>query len=311
MIEKIETCSMGVEGLFRKWFLLVLLLFFLFPFTYYAEKTVIIDVGHGGKYSGTCGYSGSATGFCEKDANLLVALKLQEILKPTDIKVHLTRTTDMEFAPFLKSADGTTDGGDFDVRMKKANAFAVNNNNNSIFISVHHNAHPTNPFRRGIETYYYDGVNHGKAEYPHDPLQIKYLSENKRLAEVIHPILVDSLRLPDRKIHSDQSFYVIRNAQMPSILVELGYMINRHEEKLIKTASYQKAAAAALAKGIEAYFAVFEVYGSNNERLATFSDEIDALSYAYTVKSAISVLDKNRQKTIYIKDSFRYVLKPW
>ncbi|QOR66360.1 N-acetylmuramoyl-L-alanine amidase [Cytobacillus suaedae] len=295
----------------KKLLFLALFIFFLFPVTYYAEKTVIIDVGHGGKYSGTCGYSGSATGFCEKDANLLVALKLQEILKPTDIKVHLTRTTDMEFAPYLKKDDGTTDGGDFDVRMKMANAFAENNNNHSIFISIHHNAHPTNPFRRGIETYYYDGVKHGKTEYPHDPFQIKYLSENKRLAEVVHPILVDSLRLPDRKIHSDQSFYVIRNAQMPSILVELGYMINRHEEKLIKTESYQEEAARALAKGIEAYFAVFEVYGSNNERLATFSNEIDALRYAFSINSAISVFDKKRQKTIYEKDSFNYILKPW
>jgi N-acetylmuramoyl-L-alanine amidase len=295
----------------KKLVAIVFMVFILFPATSFAEKIVIIDPGHGGKYSGTCGYSGSETGFCEKDANLLVALKLQKILQGTDIKVHLTRATDMEFASFLRSGDGTSDGGDFDVRMKLANGYALNNNNDSIFISIHHNAHPTNPFRRGIETYYYDGINHGKTEYPHDPLQIKYRSENKRLAEVVHPILVDSLNLPNRKIHSDQSFYVIRNAQMPAILVELGYMINRHEEKLIKTASYQDEAAKALAEAIKVYFTVYEVYGSHNERLATFEKEIDALKYAYTVKSAVSVFDKNLQKIIYEKNSFNYVLKPW
>ena len=290
---------------------LVALILILSPTTSFAEKTVIIDPGHGGKFSGTCGYSGSQSGFCEKDANLAVALKLQDQLKSTDINVRLTRTTDKHFAPYLKNEDGSTPDGDFALRMKVANDIAATNNNNSIFISIHHNADPTNPFKRGIETHYYDGINNAKSEYPHDPLQIKYLSENKRLAEVIHPILVGSLGLPNRKIHSDQSFFVIRNAQMPSILVELGYMINRNEEKLIKTDQYQEDAATALAAAITVYFKVYEVYGMGENRLATFETEIDALSYAYSVKSAIAVFDKDQQKVIYEKQSLTYTLKPW
>ena len=290
---------------------LVALILILSPTTSFAEKTVIIDPGHGGKFSGTCGYSGSQTGFCEKDANLAVALRLQQILKNTDITVQLTRSSDIDFAPFLKNPDGITKDGDLDLRMKIANDTAKNNNNNSIFISIHHNANPTNPFKRGIETYYYDGLNYAKAEYPYDPLQLKYLSENKRLAEVVHPILIDSLGLPNRKIHSDQSFFVNRNAQMPSILVELGYMINRNEEKLIITDQYQEDAATALAAAITVYFKVYEVYGMGENRLATFETEIDALSYAYSVKSAIAVFDKDQQKVIYEKQSLTYTLKPW
>ena len=61
------------------------LLLFIFPTSSFAEKIVVIDPGHGGRYSGTCGYSGGRTGFCEETANLLVGLKVQEILKETQI----------------------------------------------------------------------------------------------------------------------------------------------------------------------------------------------------------------------------------
>lgn len=236
---------------------------FLFPIGSYAEKTVIIDPGHGGKFSGTCGYSGRKTGFCEKDANLAVAVKLKEILEKENYTVFLTRSTDIEFAPYLRDAEGNTAGGDFDKRMEIANSYALNNNNRSIFISIHHNANPTNPFIRGIETYYYDGLNHFNPLYPHDPLQLTYLQDNKRLAESVHNNLVESLKLPNRKVHNDQSFYVIRNAQMPSILVELGFMINRHEEKLIKTTKFQQDAAQAIANGVHHYFNVYELYSLN------------------------------------------------
>ena len=59
----------------------LLLLLFIFPASSFAEKTVVIDPGHGGKYSGTWGYSGGRTGFCEKTANLLVGLKVRDIYR--------------------------------------------------------------------------------------------------------------------------------------------------------------------------------------------------------------------------------------
>ena len=85
-------------------FFLILLLF-IFPASSFAEKTVVIDPGHGGKYSGTYGYSGESTGFCEETANLLVGLKVREILQNTDIKVVMTRDSDREFSTQSSSAD--------------------------------------------------------------------------------------------------------------------------------------------------------------------------------------------------------------
>ncbi|MBD8070563.1 N-acetylmuramoyl-L-alanine amidase family protein [Bacillus sp. PS06] len=272
---------------------------FVMPVKGFADKIVVIDPGHGGKFAGTCGYSGRETGYCEKDANLDVAIKLQNILMENGFEVKLTRHSDKEFGEFLRDEEGKNEDGDFHNRMKLANEFVMENNEQAVFISIHHNASATNPFIRGIETYYYDGVNHYKSAYPHDPLQLVYLQENKRLAETVQQYLVDELKLPNRKVHNDQSFYVIRNAQMPSILVELGYMINRNEEKLIKTAEYQERAAAAIAEAIETYFDVFEVYNSTNHKLATFLNEEDALTYANQSKSAVIVFDKYQQKVIY------------
>jgi N-acetylmuramoyl-L-alanine amidase len=280
-------------------FLFFLLLIVTNPTASFAEKVLVIDPGHGGKFTGTCGYSGNKTGFCEKHANLAVALKLKELLKNSGIKVYLTRETDKDFAPYLSNA-----GGDLEKRMAIANGYAKGNNDNSIFISIHHNAHPRSPYVKGLETYYYDGVHHYKPDWPHHPLQIKYLPDNKRLAEEAHSRLLKKLQVIDRGIHSDQSFYVIRNAQMPAILVELGYMTNKEEEARIKTSQYQWNAAKALAEAVKNYFKVFEVYNSKGERLALFKTSTEAINFAKKQTELVRVFDKDKQ--IYIYTNARY-----
>ncbi|WP_185806967.1 N-acetylmuramoyl-L-alanine amidase family protein [Bacillus salinus] len=268
-----------------------------FPTLASAEKLVIIDPGHGGKFYGTCGFSGVQTGYCEKDANLEVALLVRKYLQQdTNIRVELTRSDDREFAPILRGNEGE---GDLAKRIQLANELAATNNQQTIFISIHHNAHPTNPFRRGVETYYFDGIQHANPTYPFDPLQLLFRDDSKRLAESVHPALVNQLATPDRRIHNNQSFFVIRNAQMPAILLELGYMSNRFEEQSIRAKTFQQTAAKAIAEGITSYFQVYEVYGANDRKLATFQHEIDALTYAKQTRSAIHVFDKDRQKVIY------------
>jgi N-acetylmuramoyl-L-alanine amidase len=290
---------------FVQFFFFLLLILFGFPLLGSAEKIVVVDPGHGGAFTGTCGYTREpGKDLCERDVNLSVSLKLKEALKGTGIRVYLTRESDIHFAPFLKNANGSLTGGDYDLRMKKANGFANGNNDNSIFVSVHHNASPTSTYVKGYETYYYDGVTHAKPEYPHDPLQIKYLQDSKRLAEITHPNVVKDLGLIDRRIRSDQSFVVIRNAQMPSILVELGYMTNPQEEARIKTTDYQTKAAQALAKGIINYFKVFEVY-RDSTKLATFKSKEEAINFASKQTGNIKVFDKDQQSYIWENANFQ------
>ncbi|MGM0843743.1 MAG: cell wall-binding repeat-containing protein [Bacillota bacterium] len=281
----------------------VLLIFGSFPQSSEAatsQNTVVIDPGHGGKFSGTCGYSGNTTGYCEKHANLDVALKVREILKNTDIQVLMTRDTDEHFSQYISG-----NGGDLDVRTQVANNLVKGNNDNSIFISIHHNASPYTPYVKGIDTFYYDGIKHFDSRWPHDPLQIEYLPESKRLAEDIHPRLVNNLGYIDRGVHSDEAFYVIRNAQMPSVLLELGFMTNKEEEQNIKSPVNQQKAANAIADAVINYFKVFEVHDSKGNRLGVYSTKEEAIQQAKKeTKYYRAVIDKDKQAYIY--ENYRY-----
>ncbi|WP_413306994.1 cell wall-binding repeat-containing protein [Bacillus sp. 1P10SD] len=274
-----------------------ILLLFIFPASSYAEKLIVIDPGHGGRYSGTCGYSGSSTGLCEENVNLLVGLRLKEVLKNTDVKVFMTRDTDREFSSISQSADLIE-------RMRVANGAVANNNDNSLFISIHQNASPTSPYVKGTETYYYDGVNHYQPDYPPDPIQMGYLSESKRLAETVHPKLISGLGAVNRGIANDQSFYVIRNAKMPAILIELGYLTNRDEEAMLKSADYQQRAAQAIANAVIEYFKVFEVHDENGKIVKMFKTQQEAINYANQLNYTAKVFDKDKQSYTYTNSKY-------
>ena len=286
-----------MTGKQNKVLFLFMLLLFIFPASSFAEKTVVIDPGHGGKYSGTCGYSGNSTGFCEEQANLSVGLKVREILRNTDIKVVMTRDTDTAF-------DSANSSADLKARMNVANGAVANNNDNSLFISIHHNASPTNTNIRGVETYYYDGVNYFQPDYPGDPMQIGYLSESKRLAETIHPRLINNLGSINRGIQNDQSFYVIREAQMPAVLLELGYMTNRSEEARIKTADFQQRAAQAISNAAIEFFKVFEVHNENGNIIKMFKTQQEAINYSNQLNYSAKVFDKDKQTYVYTNSNF-------
>ncbi|WP_066172840.1 cell wall-binding repeat-containing protein [Bacillus marinisedimentorum] len=290
--------------------LLGIVFLFTFPVDALAEKVVVIDPGHGGKYTGTCGYTReSGKDICERDVNLGVGLKLRDELKKAGFTVYMTRDTDKHFSPYLRTADGDDTGGDFDVRMTLANSYAKENNDNSVFVSVHHNASPTSPYVKGYETYYYDGVNHYKSSWPPDPIQLGYLDFSKRLAYSIHPNVVKSTGMYDRKVHNDQSFYVIRNAQMPAVLLELGYMTNRDEERLIKSDSRQQKAAEGVTQGIINYFKVFEVQDATKKILKVFSTKEQAISYAKEQSKLVKVFDKYNQNYVYSNARYTIVHK--
>ena len=263
----------------------------------YAEKYIVIDPGHGGKFTGTSGYSGEETGFYEKVGTLDIALKLKEKLEETDIKVFMTRQTDRDFANDSKE--------DLIERMKVANGYVKGNNDNSLFISIHHNAYPFSTLVKGYETYYYSKAAAWDEEYPPDPIQVDFESESRRLASIVHPKVLSKTGLVDKGIQNDQAFFVIRNAQMPSVLVELGYMSNPSEESLIKTSRFQNDAAEALAQAAVNFFKVFEVKDSNGNELKQFTSREEAVSYAKTLKN-VTVFDKDKQETIYDSTKVNY-----
>jgi N-acetylmuramoyl-L-alanine amidase len=178
----------------------------------YPMKKAIIDGGHGKKDPGGNGY----TGKLEKDFNLAVALKINEILKKNpEIDVILTRSTDV----FVELVD----------RAKIANKAKAD-----VFLSIHANA--GEPSAKGSETLYTKDM-------------------DKPFATIIHKYLMSVTGLTDRKCRY-QNLSVCRNTTMPACLIEPGFLTNPAEEELLFNEEFQNKLAVAMAQGICEYLGV-------------------------------------------------------
>jgi N-acetylmuramoyl-L-alanine amidase len=157
------------------------------------------------------------TGLTEAEANLAIALILRDELKRSGAKVVMTREGD--------------EGLELYGRPKVADSVDAD-----LFVSVHNNALPdgTSPF-----------VNYGVSSY-------FYHTHSQALARTIHQKMV---ALPNQK---DHGFYhgnlaVLRPTERPSVLIECGFMILPEQEAWLKTKSYRRRVAHAIAQGIEEF----------------------------------------------------------
>jgi len=161
----------------------------------------------------------SATGSYEKDVVLAIARYLEQMLTAAGANVVLTR--DDDFYPSWTSRIATSQQGVAD-----------------IFISIHANG-AISEQARGTETIYQTGRGDGK-----------------ELATVVHQELVKAIGLPDRGIKARQNLIVLRNAEIPAILVEVAFITNPEEEKKLKDPEFQQQVALGLFMGINQYFAL-------------------------------------------------------
>jgi len=229
----------------------------------FIRKTVVLDPGHGGHDPGAVG----PTGLKEKDVVLDVAIRVKKILKKScpDCAVTLTRETDV-FIPLPKRAA------------------VANKMNADLFVSVHANA-SSNRKARGIETYLLNattseealrtaarenGVSFKKMKQSQSEMDViltSLASQNKRdesikLAGNIQKSLVTrvSKRYPHTGSHGPgvkgAPFYVLVGADMPASLVEVSFISNREEEKMLKAEAYRQMLAQSIADGIHRYFSM-------------------------------------------------------
>lgn len=182
---------------------------------YLNYKTVVIDPGHGGYDVGAVG----PTKVMEKDVNLAVALKLGALLQSQGIKVVYTRVNDN-----VSWSNDIID--DLQTRCDIANKV-----NADFFISIHSNSSVSSS-AVGSETYY-------STKKPNDSPLAKIMQDN----------LVAANALIDRGV-KNANFYVLNNTNMPSVLVELGFISNPNEEKLLNNSDFQAKSAYGLANGI-------------------------------------------------------------
>jgi len=187
---------------------MALLLIFVATIPAVAEagfSTVVIDAGHGGRDNGASWY-----GVHEKTIALDVAKRVEKILRSKGVPTAMTRRDDTYVA--------------LDDRAAIANRYA-----NSIFVSIHFNAHPNRTIH-GIETFYVSPA-------------------GKTLANGIQTSIMKKIEGRDRGIKKS-SYAVLTRTKAPAVLVECGFISNRTECRKCQTTWYRQTVAEAIAKAI-------------------------------------------------------------
>ena len=215
-------------------------------------STIVIDPGHGGKDPGAIAF-----GMKEKDIVLRVGQRLAEKLRQDlDATVILTRTSD-QYLP-----------------LEERTAIA-NTNDADLFISLHINAHPS-PQVKGFETYFLNLSTNEEAmrvaarenatsthqmsdlqDILSDIMQNSKINESSRLAQQVHNSIVAELSQPPFGLKNmgvkQAPFYVLIGAEMPSILIELAFISNPDDAKLLADDAFIDELAGNISSGILQY----------------------------------------------------------
>ena len=216
---------------------------------------IVVDAGHGGKDQG----AKSASGTHEKDVNLTISRHVKTILvNRFKYRVVMTRKND-KFIPLKERSE------------------IANNRNADLFVSIHANA-AKRKSAHGIETYFLGTSNNDRAlataarengELVHsvkdDQVQeilaslitTTKINDSSRLAGTVQENLFQSSRKKFRGLKNlgvkEGPFYVLHGADMPSILVEVGFLTNQKEARMLTKPDYLYRLASSIAEGIHKY----------------------------------------------------------
>jgi len=152
----------------------------------------------------------------EKDVNFDVAMRLKEKLEDAGCRVVMTRNDDVFISLYERS--------------HIANSLYAD-----LFISIHTNFHPKSEVK-GMEVYYYQGR-----------------TDSALLAKSVITKAIEKTQMNSLGVKTND-FVVIREAQMPSTLVELGFLSNFEEENMIRSESFREKAAEGIFQGIIEYY---------------------------------------------------------
>lgn len=190
-------------------------------------KVIVIDAGHGGLDGGAV----SQSGIVEKDITLKIASNVQELLVQAGAQVIMTRETDMDLAHPDTKKISRRKTEDLSNRLR-----VVRESGTDIFVSIHLNAIPGDRWR-GAQTFY----NPNK-------------EENRRLASLIQSEIIRTIANTDRLPKAKNDVFLIKYSPVTTALVEVGFLSNHEEARLLATESYQKKVASAIYYGILAYY---------------------------------------------------------
>ena len=213
---------------------------------------IVIDAGHGGKDPGT-----RAGSLREKDIALDIAKRLRDDLQGRGFEVIMTRDKDI-FLPL------------------EQRAFIANSREADIFVSVHANA-ARNRKARGLEIFYLnlatsadaaevaarENASTGKVRMADVRKLVDQIwnhtrkEESRELATTMQAEIAESIlggvKHPLNRGVKTAGFHVLLGAQMPAVLVEVGFVSNREEARQLRSSSHRTKLASAIADGVTRY----------------------------------------------------------
>ena len=226
---------------------------------------IIIDPGHGGKDPGASwdyNIRGKTLQSVEKDIVLKVARQLYASLRAAYPEKRLLLTREGDTFPSLEE------------RVVLANSVSLADNEAAIYISVHANS-SFNRDARGYEVWYLT------PSYRREVIDRSRYADSKEVIPILNSMLEEELttesillsnailkrineavgnRIPSRGLKA-YDWFVVRNARMPSVLVELGFVSNETDALLMADDAYLKNLSEALYKGITDFVSFFERSG--------------------------------------------------
>ena len=187
-------------------------------------RKVVVDAGHGGFDSGKVGINGAL----EKDINLEIARKVQQKLEQAGIATIMTRKTDQ----------GLYDEGEENKKQQdmKRRCSVINESEADLAVSIHQNSY-TEESICGPQVFYYETSVKGR-----------------NLAEILQETLNQNLEIVrPRAGKANDTYYLLRKTEIPTVIVECGFLSNTEEaEKLMKDA-YQEKIAQAICEGVQKF----------------------------------------------------------
>jgi N-acetylmuramoyl-L-alanine amidase len=209
---------------------------------------IVLDAGHGLMTPG----KRTPDGIREYEFNRSVAKYAKEKLESyNNIEVNMTHSDHL------------------DVPLHTRTDFA-NSLNARCFVSIHANAYGGGwNDVGGIETYVYTTPT----------------AESSRLAKTVQNELIKRTGLRNRGVKK-ANFHVLRETKMTSILVECGFMTNKHEASLLKTDAYRRLCAEAIVKGIASFYALTISTKLYRVQTGAFSNYENALALSKKLKKA-------------------------
>ena len=178
------------------------------------KEVVVIDAGHGGHDPGKVGVNDAL----EKDINLQIAEKVKKHLEKNEIEVVMTREDDVMEDTKLED-------------MKKRVAL-INKTKPAITVSIHQNSY-SDPGVKGAQVFYY--VNSDVSQEAASLMQ-----------EVLRKVDAENTR----QIKSNSDFYMLKKTEVPTIIVECGFLSNPGEAEKLVSEEYQEQMAQAICSGI-------------------------------------------------------------